>query len=372
MARQKSKKYDGVYQNKLQNGDASYYIAYNDEYGKKIWLKIGKKSHGVNEAFCHNKRNEIMLKVKLGEDIPIKNKKNKSYIFKEAYQDYIEWVKLEKKTWRNDKVCFEIHLAPHLGTREVSSLESIDFEFIKSKKMSEGFANATVRGILATARQIFNYIIRTNKIKNFINPISDGKVKMPKVNNKKLGFFTFEQIEKVFFELKKERSPLKYNLTLLLLHTGARFSEVASLTWNDINFDNNLIYFKETKDGNARHIVMTSPLIKLINELYKSKKNNLVIAGRFGVQSPAMPKQWQTIVDKIVPNNIGAGKYRLTTHSLRHTHASWLAISGMDIRHIQVQLGHRTLEMTERYSHLIPDKRYELTKEVFDEIGNLL
>lgn len=368
MARIRSKKYEGVYLNRLQNGDVSYYVAYNNEYGKKVWSKIGKKSHGINEAFCHQKRNEIILKIKLGEDIPIKHKKNKSYIFQEAYKDYIEWVKLEKKTWGTDRIYFEIHIAPDLGNREVSSLESVDFEFIKSKKMSEGLANATVRGILGTARQIFNYIIRINKIKNFINPISNGKVKMPKVNNKKLGFFSSAQMEKVFFELKLERSPLKYNLTLLLLHTGARFSEVASLTWHDINFDNNLIYFKETKEGNARHIVMTSLLEKLINELYRNKKNNLVIPGRFGKQTMGMPQQWQTIVDKIISNNIGAGKYRLTPHSLRHTHASWLAISGMDIRHIQVQLGHKTLEMTERYSHLVPDKRYELTKEVFDGI----
>jgi len=80
----------------------------------------------------------------------------------------------------------------------------------------------------------------------------------------------------------------------------------------DINFDNSLIYFKETKEGNARHIKMTRPVEKLINELYKNKINNLVIPGKFGKQVMGMSQQWRIIVDKIIPNNIGAGKYRLT------------------------------------------------------------
>jgi integrase len=343
----------------------SYHITYTDFTGRKIWEKIGKKSEGINEAYCHNIRNKRVLKIRLGDDVPA-TKRKESYTFSMAYNDYIEWIKHEKKTWINDMHYFK-HVEPFFGKREITSLGSSDFEELKVKKLAEGLAPATVRGILGTARQIFNYVIRMKKIEGLTNPISNGRVKMPKVNNKKLGFFSQEQINKLLVELKKEKSPLKYNLTLMLLHTGARFSEVASLTWNDINFDNNLIYFKETKEGNSRYIVMSEPVREVVNELYRNKKCNLLIPGRFGDQIAAMPRKWQKIVDRLIPDNTTAGKYRLTTHSLRHTHASWLAISGMDIRHIQVQLGHRSLEMTERYSHLIPDKRYEMVKEVFHE-----
>jgi len=370
MARVKSKIYNGVYTSKLKNGDTSYYITYNDENGKKIWKTMGKRSQKVNEAFCNRKRNEIILKIKLGEDIPTCYSKNEIYTFQNAYDDYIEWIKQEKATWKNDKIYFEKHLASSLGKYSISSLKNTDFEMIKSEKLNEGLAPATVIGILATARQIFNYVIRMKNIKNIINPIASGKVKMPKLNNKKLGFFEHDQIDKLLLKLQEERCSAKYYLTILLLHTGGRFSEVASLTWNDINFNNNLIYFKETKDGNARHIIMTNLVFKIITILAENKKNNLVIPGRFGKCREKMPKKWQRIVDNIFPNNIGAGKYRLTPHSLRHTHASWLAMAGMDIRHIQVQLGHRTLEMTERYSHLIPDIRYELVKKEFNKIGD--
>jgi integrase len=79
-----------------------------------------------------------------------------------------------------------------------------------------------------------------------------------------------------------------------------------------------------------------------------------------------MPKQWQEIVDKLIKGNKTIeNKYRITTHSLRHTHASWLALGGADILQIKEQLGHKKLDMTLRYAHLIPSRRHDLIKEVF-------
>ena len=53
-----------------------------------------------------------------------------------------------------------------------------------------------------------------------------------------------------------------------------------------------------------------------------------------------------------------------STHSLRHTHASWLAQSGVDILHIKEQLGHRKIDTTMRYSHLIDDRRHQATERL--------
>ena len=48
-------------------------------------------------------------------------------------------------------------------------------------------------------------------------------------------------------------------------------------------------------------------------------------------------------------------KTRLTTHSFRHTHASWMAMSGnFNLMENRDELGHKTTKMTERYAHLLP------------------
>ena len=78
-----------------------------------------------------------------------------------------------------------------------------------------------------------------------------------------------------------------------------------------------------------------------------------------------MPGYFDAAIESIIPGNKEKdAKQKITAHSLRHTHASWLAISGLDILQIKEQLGHKTIEMTMRYAHLIPNKRHEATKMI--------
>ena len=78
-----------------------------------------------------------------------------------------------------------------------------------------------------------------------------------------------------------------------------------------------------------------------------------------------MPDYFKDAVEKVIPGNKSQPlKYKITAHSLRHTHASWLAEAGLDILQIKEQLGHRNIEMTMRYAHLIPNIRHEITENL--------
>ena len=83
MARIKTK-YTGIYyRNSKTNGktDKTYYITYKDETNKMVELKIGKFSEGVREAYCNAKRNEVVTKIRLGEELPtVANKQRISNI----------------------------------------------------------------------------------------------------------------------------------------------------------------------------------------------------------------------------------------------------------------------------------------------------
>ena len=368
-----SSKYPGIFINEYKNGNVAYYINYRNEEGTPTLKKVGMKTKQSNYTImdAYDRLIEVKHKIATGEELPKVVQRKSKVLFEDIFEDYLNWAKANKKTWKhNDLLVYNKHLS-YLAKSDPRTLKPKDFEELKQRKLTEVdkqlgrvLAPKTVQHILATARHIFNHAIKNELIKNLTNPIGSGRVRMPKVENQKIGFFTKEKAQELLELLQQRENQRLYELTTLLLFTGARFSEVARLTWSDINFNTNLIYFASSKDGNARYIKMSNRVLEVVNSLYKNKINNLVIPTINGNKYEKMPKEWQIEVDKLIPGNDNANKDRLTTHSLRHTHASWLAQSGVDILHIKEQLGHKKIETTMRYSHLIDDRRHQATERL--------
>lgn len=368
-----SNKYPGIFINEYKNGNVAYYINYRNEEGiptlKKVGMKTKQSNYTIMDAY--DRLIEVKHKIATGEELPKVVQRKAKVLFEDIFEDYLNWAKANKKTWKhNDLLVYNKHLS-YLAKSDPRTLKPKDFEELKQRKLTEVdkktrrvLAPKTVQHILATARHIFNHAIKNELIKNLTNPIGSGRVRMPKVENQKIGFFTKEKAKELLEILQKRENQRLYELTALLLFTGARFSEVARLTWSDINFNTSLIFFASSKDGNARYIKMSNRVLEVVNTLYKNKINNLVIPTINGNKYEKMPKEWQIEVDKLIPGNDNANKDRLTTHSLRHTHASWLAQSGVDILHIKEQLGHKKIETTMRYSHLIDDRRHQATERL--------
>ena len=368
-----SSKYPGIFINEYKNGNVAYYINYRNEEGTPTLKKVGMKTKQSNYTImdAYDRLIEVKHKIATGEELPKVVQRKAKVLFEDIFEDYLNWAKANKKTWKhNDLLVYNKHLS-YLAKSDPRTLKPKDFEELKQKKLTEVdkktgrvLAPKTVQHILATARHIFNHAIKNELIKNLTNPIGSGRVRMPKVENQKIGFFTKEKAQELLELLQQRENKRLYELTTLLLFTGARFSEVARLTWSDINFNTSLIFFASSKDGNARYIKMSNRVLEVVNTLYKNKINNLVIPTINGNKYEKMPKEWQIEVDKLIPGNDDANKDRLTTHSLRHTHASWLAQSGVDILHIKEQLGHKKIETTMRYSHLIDDRRHQATEKL--------
>lgn len=368
--------------------DKAFYITYRDHENKSRELCIGKESEGKGIEDARKELRNITNKIDNKEAIPktILGRKE-IFTFYAAFQKYIEITQDSKKSWKKDKELFENHLK-ELHGRELISLTQYDFKKLKAQKLKH-YSESTVKYILGVARQIINYAINNDLVKNYSNPISNGKIGMKQPDNAKLAFLTKEEAKNLLKTLKENNSKLLYDLTVMLLFTGARFSEVASLTWKDINFTTNLIYFKPTKNGNKRFIVMHELIIEVLKSL---PKNNsfLVFPSTNGKQIIQMPRQWQDVVDALFENNKSTiiskdrtkltqeqklekekqQKYRITVHSLRHTHASWMAISGkFSLLEIQQELGHKTIQMTQRYAHLMPNQNHEKHNEVFGDFN---
>ena len=144
-------------------------------------------------------------------------------------------------------------------------------------------------------------------------------------------------------------------MTLISLHCGLRAGEIFSLDWNDIDISRGLIYIRDPKNKRSRHAIMTEEVKQMFLE-FPDESSGLVFPGRGGKKRREIPKLFKQVVDDLGLNEgVKDPRQRVVFHSCRHTYASWLVGSGVDLYQVRTLMGHCTISQTERYSHLAPD-----------------
>ena len=128
----------------------------------------------------------------------------------------------------------------------------------------------------------------------------------------------------------------------LALATGARKGELMSLEWPSVSLERRTVRFVDTKNGDNR----TVPLAPTAVEVLKAwRKGRLPVGLVFPLTIDGIDKPWRE-----ARAAAGLGDFRF--HDLRHSAASYLAMSGASLMDIAAILGHKTLAMVKRYSHL--------------------
>ncbi len=127
------------------------------------------------------------------------------------------------------------------------------------------------------------------------------EVKLPKLNNKRERFLNKEEAQELLTGLKVV-SPQVHDYTLLSLYTGCRASEVFSLQWQHLDFQNNLIHIADPKGGEARKAFMT-PTIQAMLEGRKPeqvKAHEYVFKSRSGSRITEVSDTFCRVADKLV------------------------------------------------------------------------
>jgi len=124
-----------------------------------------------------------------------------------------------------------------------------------------------------------------------------------------------------------------------------------------------MIRIVDPKNKANRTAYMTEAVRNMLKERLPEDPNELIFKDRdHGGEIKFVSKTFDRIVKRLGFNNgVTDSRNRVVFHTLRHTFASWLALEGNlggnSILTIKELLGHKTLAMTERYSHLIPDMK---------------
>jgi integrase len=141
--------------------------------------------------------------------------------------------------------------------------------------------------------------------------------------------------------------PETADLIEVLLDTAARLSEILDLKYEDINFKSNLISIWENKGELPRSVPMTKRVKMILESRQKINKIK-----PFTIDKHQAGHAWNWARKKM-----GFEKDKeFLLHALRHTCASRLVNKGVDLYVVKEYLGHSSIQVTERYAHLAPDK----------------
>ena len=310
----------------------------------------------------HRKMAELFLK-----DIELKELRGElkfvddNIAFKDFLSRYIEYSRFNKarntlvmnmSLWRG--------FSEFLKRKGITKLKDIIPELIEEYKgmLLQTSGSGHVNNTLSLIKAMLNKAVQWLCLKE--NPLKN--VKMLKNSSvRELRYLTIEEIEKIM----SVSDPLMQKVITIMLNTGLRRSEFLYLQWEDMDFQNKLIKVQSKpecgfhpKSYKARSIPMNAQVEKILLDLpqrgkyvFDNGKNQPYHRGTW------YQKSFVRILNKASIKNA-------SLHTLRHSFASHLVMSGVDLRTVQELLGHHSINLTERYSHLSPDHRMRAVEKL--------
>ncbi|MFO7760535.1 MAG: tyrosine-type recombinase/integrase [Thermodesulfobacteriota bacterium] len=281
------------------------------------------------------------------------------------WPDYMNGQHKSERSLISERSHYENWLTPILGSLPLKDIKPFHLEKVKKKMLDAGKSPRTVQYAFATFRQVWN----AARLKDIVTEESPSKkVRLPKFDNKRLRFLTREEADRLLAELKT-KSQRVYNISLLSLHTGMRAGEIFNLTWGDVSLDNETLTIRDSKSGKTRYVYLTRKTKSMLAGLYQGQgPSDLVFKNDRGGKITEISNTFERAANDIGLNNgVTDARQKVTFHTLRHTFASWLVQSGTDLYTVKELLGHHSIQLTERYSHLRPDGLKKAIKDFEDQ-----
>ena len=224
-------------------------------------------------------------------------------------------------------------------------------------ELSNTLSNATVNRYKSALSVVFSFACRQYELPD--NPVLHIPSKTE--NNTKVRYLSNAERGSLFNACKHSTWNRLYLLVLIAITTGARRGELLNLKWPDLNFDINIAYIENSKNGQPRALPLTKDTLKELSK-YEQNKNSLIFCSSVDTTKPfCFDKSWKKALEQ-------AGIQDFRFHDLRHTTASYLAQSGASLLEIAEVLGHKQIQVTKRYAHLCINHKTKLINRVLGGI----
>lgn len=221
-----------------------------------------------------------------------------------------------------------------------------DIELFKASEQKKGLSNKTINNKLTVLRKCLSTAYDWGAMKNAPPGIKQLKC-IPPVTD----FLTPGEADR----LLTHAQGVVYEMILIALRTGMRRGEIRGLQWEAIDWDNRILTVRHSFCDYTQSL--TSPksnrerYVPLADDLYEVLRARRKATGYVFTNRRGRPFPQQSILRALQEVQVSAGLRKIGWHTLRHTFASHLATK-VSLRTVQELLGHSTITMTMRYSHV--------------------
>jgi len=335
----------------------AYQIDYFDPGGKRVRKTFRKKSDAVAEL---GKRVSLIAE---GRYLDVK-KECKTTLgellekYEENYQDQRSYAGSKAYCLKNFKAYFGEDTL-------LSKIRYVDLETYRNHLKKKLTWRKHIRKDASVNREMacLHHLLAKGGEWEMIdeNPFDRGKSLLIKENNRRLRYLSREEIKKLL-----DASPEHLrNIIICSIHTGMRKSETLNLRWSQIR--GGLIYLDKTKTDESRQVPISDELAGIFNVIKQRQKPASEYVFLYDPTRGRPKKKPGKVVSLVVENDkhpvkdiktaftkalAKAGITDFRWHDLRHTAASHLVMNGAGIKDVQEILGHKSMSMTMRYSHL--------------------
>ncbi len=270
-------------------------------------------------------------------------------------EDYLLFLKTEKKLGDNTINSYMLDLEDFFKTFN-GSIESCTKKDILTYISSiNGLKVNTVNRHISSLKSFFNYLVDESIIK--VSPMEE--VSSLKKAKKLPKYLSISEVNKLLnIPLNSEFDYRNKAMLELMYATGLRVSELVSIEYSNIDFENSII--RINGKGKKERIIplgeVASCYLKVYLNDYRSKllKRNTYNQVFLNNHGKPITRQGFNYILENIRELTGITK-EITPHVLRHSFATHLLEGGADIRSIQEMLGHENISTTNIYTEVVND-----------------
>ncbi len=321
----------------IKRGNGFYHIYYSGKDGKRKTISTKKKTKADAYKFLTSFQQEVEKR----NSNEIQTIDMKKFTFQFLRHAEINKAYKTMKVYRTTLNFFQ----KSIGNVNLDTITNNDIKKYLENRLSTSSVYQA-RKDLINLKAAFRYALEENYIK--VNPCTG--IKQYRLPQQQPLYFSKPEYDKLLKVIEDKEFK---RLVMIAANTGLRQMELLTLKWNQVNFESRNIILDNrthiTKSKKIRSVPINDNIYEVLLEMQKHSNNDNLFTYAGRNMDVHVSSRFKSYVIKAKVNPL------LHFHSLRHSFASWLVQSGVNIYLVSKLLGHANIQTTEIYSHLRND-----------------